>query len=585
MARVSIASNAKLLWLLLRAGLRRLSGHPLLRWPVLPLKPDRLLIAPPDLRTADATRASEIYSGRFAFAGKVVVCDGRSIFEMEPPSDEWAAELLGFSWLRHLRAAESGITRANARALIDEWITLQGSRHSLAWRPDVLSRRIISWLSQASLVLEDADVRFYRRFLRSLVRQVRYLRHTAGDASGGVAQMQATIALTYAALCIAGQARHIKSITGRLNREIERQILPDGGHIGRNPGSVVEVLLEFLPLRQVFASRNIAPPQALLNAIDRMMPMLRFFRHSDGTFAHFNGMGSTPADLLMTLLAYDETRGAPLSNAPHSAYQRLEAGGGVLVMDTGRAPPIEMSLEAHAGCLSFEFSSPKQNLIIVNCGMPATSREDWRAHARATASHSTVTFNDASSARFLESAAFRRVLGGAPMLDGPSHVSVTRENRPDSIVLRAAHDGYADAYGIVHERTLALASDGTRLEGEDLFLAADGGPAIRTTRDRYAVRFHLHPLIKATRLTNGHSVMLMAPNKEAWTFNVNDNRVELEDSVYLAGSDGPRRTMQMVIYGHARRAPRVLWTLQQTPSAGAAASSRRGRGEEPKLQL
>ena len=230
MARGSVANHLKLSWLLLRGGLRqaagRLNGHPLLRWPLPPLKADRLLIAPQDLRTADATLATEIYSGRFAFAGKVVVCDGRSIFEMEPPSDEWATALLGFGWLRHLRAAESGITRANARALVDEWITLQGTWHPVAWRPDVLSRRIISWLSQAPLVLQDADVRFYRRFLRSLVRQVRYLRHTAGDARRGVARMQAEIALTYAALCIAGQARHIKSATERLRHEIGRKSCP-----------------------------------------------------------------------------------------------------------------------------------------------------------------------------------------------------------------------------------------------------------------------------------------------------------------------------------------------------------------------
>ncbi len=593
MSRVSVANHAKLSWLLLRGALRRgagrLNGHPLLRWP-LGAKTDRLLIAPQDLRTADPTLANEIYSGRFAFAGKVVLCDGRSVFEMEPPSEEWATALLGFGWLRHLRAAESGITRANGRALVDEWITLQGSWHPLAWRPDLLSRRIISWLSQATLVLQDADVRFYRRFLRSLVRQVRYLRHTEGDARAGVGRMEATVALTYAALCIAGQARHIKAATERLRREIERQILPDGGHIGRNPGAIVELLLEFLPLRQVFASRNIAPPQALLNAIDRMMPMLRFFRHSEGTFAHFNGMGATPADLLATLLAYDETRGAPHSNAPYSAYQRLEAGGGVLIMDVGRAPPIEMSLEAHAGCLSFEFSSPKQSLIVVNCGMPATSRDDWRRHARTTAAHSTVTFNHTSSARFVESAAFRRALGGAPMLGGPSHVSVTRENRPDAIVLRAAHDGYADPYGIVHERTLSLAADGTRLEGEDVFLAADGGAQVRTTRDSYAVRFHLHPAIKASRLTDGHGVMLVTPNKEVWTFNAHETRVELEDSVYLAGTEGPRRTAQMVIHGHARRAPRVVWTLQQSnpaavAAAATAATSRRARSEEPKLPL
>ena len=53
-------------------------------------------------------------------SGKIVLCDGRSPFEIEPPSEEWSDQLLGFGWLRHLRAAESAITRANARALVDE---------------------------------------------------------------------------------------------------------------------------------------------------------------------------------------------------------------------------------------------------------------------------------------------------------------------------------------------------------------------------------------------------------------------------------------------------------------------------------
>ncbi len=591
MAPVSVANNAKLSWLLLRGGMRqlagRVNGHPLLRWRLLPFKPDRILIAPQDLRTADATLASEIYSGRFAFVGKVVVCDGRSVFEMEPPSDEWATALLGFGWLRHLRAAESAITRANGRALVDEWIALQGSWHPIAWRPDVLSRRIIAWLTQATLLLDEADGRFYRRFLRSLVRQIRYLRHTAGDARRGVAGLQATIALTYAALCIAGQARHIKSSTERLKNDLERQILPDGGHVGRDPGAVVEILLELLPLRQAFASRNIAPPQALLNAIDRMMPMLRFFRHSDGTFAHFNGMGATPVDQLLTLLAYDETRGTPHSNAPHSAYQRLQAGGGVLVMDVGRAPPIEMSLEAHAGCLSFEFSSPRQNLIVVNCGMPANARDDWRSFARTTPAHSTVSFNDSSSARFVESATFRRVLGGAPMLGGPSRATVTRDDRPDAIVLHAAHDGYADRFGILHERTLVLAKDGTLLEGEDVFTAADGGAQIRNSRDVFAVRFHMHPSVKVARLADGRGVMLTTPNKDVWTFSAHGDRVDLEDSVYLAGTEGPRRTTQLVIHGRARGVPRVRWSFQHTGTATptTAGSSRRSREEAPRLPL
>ena len=84
MSGVSIAVRTKLSWLLVRRGLRsglgRLNSHPLIRWRLFRPKTDRLVIAPQDLRTADPTRASEIYAGRFALAGKIVVCDGRSPF-------------------------------------------------------------------------------------------------------------------------------------------------------------------------------------------------------------------------------------------------------------------------------------------------------------------------------------------------------------------------------------------------------------------------------------------------------------------------------------------------------------------------
>src|SRR2546422_507816 len=158
MSRVSAAERTRLSVFLARGVLRKLVGRvigsPWMRWPF-PAKADRLVIAPQDLRTADATRASEIYAGRFVFAGKVVICDARSPFEVIEPSDDWAAGLHGFGWLRHLRAAESGITRANARALVDEWIALQNPKDPIVWRVDVSARRIISWLAQATLVLDD----------------------------------------------------------------------------------------------------------------------------------------------------------------------------------------------------------------------------------------------------------------------------------------------------------------------------------------------------------------------------------------------------------------------------------------------
>jgi uncharacterized heparinase superfamily protein len=567
-----LAQRARLWWFAASRGLltvlARVNALPLVRWASLPITADRLLIAPQDLRTADPTRASELYAGRFAFAGKIVICDGRSPFQMEPPSLEWADILLGFGWLRHLRAAENNLARANARALVADWMARQGAWNGLGWRPEIVARRIISWLCQAPLVLQETDVTFYRRFLRNLTRQVRYLRRTVSSTRDGLPRLQAIIALTYASLCMEGQARWLKPLSKRLVDELERQVLPDGGHISRNPGALIELLLDLLPLKQAFAHRNVAPPSALLNAIDRMMPMLRFFRHGDGNFALFNGMGPTAPELLATVLAYDDARGAPLANAPHSGYQRLQANGLLVIIDTGRPPPLTVSQQAHAGCLAFEVSS-KQNRIVVNCGLPAISRDSWRPVARATPAHSTVSFNGESSAQFAVSSAFRRLFG-APLYSGPTEVPVNRQDRDHALVVRASHDGYAGRFGVLHQRSLRLAADGNRFDGEDVFAPAAGDAIPSHRRDEFAVRFHLHPSVRVNRLADGHGVMLLLPNQELWTFSAYEDQAELEESVYLAGPEGPRRAVQIVIYGRARAVSRVRWTFAQADSESQA---------------
>ena len=145
-----------------------------------------------------------------------------------------------------------------------------------------------------------------------------------------------------------------------------------------------------------------------------------------------------------------------------------------------------------------------------------------------------------------------------------------------------SHDGYADSFGLIHHRALMLSADGLRLDGEEQFSTTESD-AQKVGRDEFAIRFHLHPAIKANRLTDSHGAMLMLPNKEVWTFNAYEDTVEVEESVYLAGPDGPRRTTQLVINGRARKSPHVQWTLALVPPPGPGA--RRGRGEDPKLPL
>ena len=384
-----------------RSLLGSINAHPLVRWRFASTKTDRLVIAPQDLRTADATRASEIYAGRFAFAGKVVICDRRSPFEMMPPSDEWAVTLLGFVWLRHLRAADSAITRANARSLIDEWINIQGRWHTTGWRADILSRRVICWLSQAPFILQDADARFYRRFIRSLSRQVRYLRLTLNETRDGLPRLQAVIALTYATLCMQGQSGYLRSNVRRLIEELRTQILPDGGHISRNPGTLIELLADCCPcvncsprgscsrLRHL-TMRSTASCQCCV------FPPRRWKFRAIQRHRANSGRSARDSARIRRCAGHARYR---MHLTP--AISASKPDRPALLMDTGRPPPVDLSHEAHAGCLSFELSW-KHHRLVVNCGLPAVNKENWRQVARATSAHSTVTINESSSCRFLE---------------------------------------------------------------------------------------------------------------------------------------------------------------------------------------
>ena len=178
----------------------------------------------------------------------------------------------------------------------------------------------------------------------------------------------------------------------------------------------------------------------------------------------------------------------------------------------------------------------------------------------------------------------KRMLQGAPIVSGPSNVGVFREVDNDSIQLTATHDAYARQFGVVHQRSLTLSADGTRLDGEDTLLNASGS-STRNKPDDYVLRFHLHPSVKANRLTDAHGVMLVLPNRDVWTFEAPSDKVDLEDSVFLAGSDGPRRTSQIVIRQHRADSPSVRWSFTRSSASPSVTNARRDARREPELPL
>jgi uncharacterized heparinase superfamily protein len=124
-----------------------------------------------------------------------------------------------------------------------------------------------------------------------------------------------------------------------------------------------------------------------------------------------------------------------------------------------------------------------------------------------------------------------------------------------------SHDAYAAQFGIRHERQITLSPQGLMVTGRDrLVCEKSRGPG-----RNFAVRFHIHPDVRVSRLDGG-GILLKLPGGEGWRFRAGGGQLEVEESVYL-GADMVRRTEQLVINGSIKDSPaEIAWVFEQVAS-------------------
>ena len=204
-------------------------------------------------------------------------------------------------------------------------------------------------------------------------RGVRDLERSCAAMPAAAARLFALIALGYAGLCCEGSRRSGGRPTSWRGSSTARSC-PTAAMRAAILALMVELLLDLLPLRQIYASRGVEPPQALVRAIDRMLPMLRLLRHGRRHPRPFQRHGRIRRmDHLATLLIYDDARNRPMPRAriPATSGSRQAARWWSPMSARPAGPPIRP--RPCAGCLSFELSSGPQR-IVVNCGVPQRGR-------------------------------------------------------------------------------------------------------------------------------------------------------------------------------------------------------------------
>jgi uncharacterized heparinase superfamily protein len=489
------------------------------------------------LKAGDPALAQEISKGKFSFAGATVVGLPPNLFDLAPPNPEWQASLHGLTWLNHFVASGQELHRIIARLLVEKW----DGRPAGKFNSTVHSNALIS-LSFAAHFLVDTSNTFTAPFFAIVEKQIR--RVAALRPANLTDRLLQIISLQYASLAFRTPLILRDDANARFCEVINQVILPDGGHVSRDPLQLLETLLNIVPIRDAMLAHHQAMPQPLSAAIERMVPMLRMLSHGDQGLGNFQGSGDQRAGAIKSILERDKIHGRPLLLAPHSGYCRLAHRTAALIVDVGVPATCNSSL-------ALEFSDG-QHRIFSNCGMPLAASAAWQTAAASLAAHNTLEVNG-----------FSFNTQNAPQAEVI--------NSPRGSLARCQNHMSGKAGRITHERNLFLSQDGRDLRGED---------KLSSTTHGFTVRFHLHPAVKATSIRNGSKIVVVLPNRAAWNFSARGGIVSLEESVFLGDANGPRKTAQIVIRSTAENQSPVKWALRRMEKSSAAESEQE---EAPQL--
>ena len=521
---------------------------------------NRLLHRPVDLVPGVAGRGEALVAGLYDFGGEAVRASeagegGEAPWQHEGAGAHWLAELHGFAWLRDLRAAGTGQATECGRSLVLEWLRRHRSiepADAAVWGPESLGRRLSAWLAHSEFLLQGADDEFTRRFHQALDLQAQQLMRTARSADDGVPQLVACRGLIESGLCLPDGERRASQGLRLLEAALDQQVLGDGGHAERNPSSQLAAIWCLAALRATMDAIERPSVPALSEAIARLAPALRLFRHGDGGLALFNGGVEEERGLIdLVLTRTTATGAAPPLDAPDTGFRRIESKHATLIADTGA--PSTTGRWAHAGTLSLEMSVGRERLI-VNCGGWRGAESGWREALRATAAHSTLIVDDVNTATLDP--------GGA-IADGATTVPVERRDQDGATWIDASHDGYLDTLGLIHKRRLYVGAAGADVRGEDSLTHMRRR---RRQGREFALRFHLHPDVRCAMTEDRRAVLLRLASGAVWQMRAAGASMSVDESVYAGDGTTRRRTSQVALTGPIEDATTVKWAFRLLPT-------------------
>jgi uncharacterized heparinase superfamily protein len=518
----------------------------------------------------DRAAGTALRAGHFLVHGVRLPISGLDFAGSGRPAPAVERVLHSFSWLADLAASAP---RADCTAVAERITGMWLHAHRQpgkgpAWEVENAGLRLVAWLVHAPLVLVGNDKSLKSRMLAAIAETASWLDRKTPREGAGLGQVAGWAGVVAAGLLLPhGKPRRLYGEAGLL-KALGDMVGEDGGVLSRCPAAQLDAIRLLTDLIACYEAVEVTPPPALDVMRELLVPPLLALRHGDGALGNWQGQAAIPADRVNAVIEASGVRTRPLAAVEGWGYSRIKAGDTLVQFDTAPPPRARHVRIGCASTLAFELSDGPAR-VIVNCGGAALAGGQVPARIgqglRATAAFSTLTLDNANSTA---------VLLHGQLGKGVETVELERRMIPgrgrEATRIEAAHDGYAQRFGLTHRRILTLSGDGTELAGEDILVPTSNKG--KRGKIAFAIRFHLGRGVEVQLSGDRRGASLLPPDGRLWQFRLGGDRagageitLSAEDSLWVDGEGRPHATEQLVIEGLALRSGgQFSWLLKKT---------------------
>ena len=448
-----------------------------------------------------------------------------NIFWIKQKNLYWEKDRHSFLWLNLVDRKNDGIS---LQKIINIWITKHSKYKKNIWDSSVLSRRIISWILNVDIILNNGLFTFKKNFLDSIISQSNHLKKNIKFEKDYSKRIEILTALLLSGLVFKEYIENYNISIKELEKLVKEYFDKDGFPLTRNPSDLIFFSKYLILCKECIKDAQQYVPEFLDNIIDKNLICIKNILTPTEQVPLFNG--GTEENLQQFNKFIDDL--------DYKATSKKNIIGGIQIFkfknssiffDVGKPPDKGFSKCYQSGPLSFEYYFEGRK-IITNCGFGSNISSKARLLSRLTSAQSTLTLNNTSVTKFERSKLINKIFGNS-IKNTFKIFELDFLESADQIKSIASHNGYEKSFGCIYKRKISIDKSTYNLSGRDELIKKQDGRPIH-----YNFRFHLYPGLTAVKTMGGNSVLIQLSKNKSLIFTIKNESILVEKSIFLGGN-------------------------------------------------